>query len=224
MRRGFALAVVVGSLPISMARAFVPPTYASARDLAGTYAFHGTAPDGLPETPGIARLSRLGTNLYLMVQEADDKAQSAARCLLHGELLGCGWNGGSSSEAGCGVLTRRPDGTFEGSMVEVGSLLVAHARLSGAGSSVYSAELFDAGLPRPFGVVNLYQAPRGIFVSFKPPAARGMALLDGDTMFVGFSQTQVAGVVFYKVMGRTLVGKWIDASRGGVGTETLVRL
>ncbi len=54
--------------------------------------------------------------------------------------------------------------------------------------------------------------------------ARGTAFLEGDLLVLGVSTQGFAGTVVYRIVGRTLVGRWVDFSRMGVGTETLSRL
>ncbi len=216
---------LLGALLVGLAlpaRAFVPPTYAPTNDLVGAYAYSGTDPDGNPEAPGIARISRLAPNVYAMVEESEGKVVSAARCLRDGDVLACGWGSGPTSDAGTGILTRRADGGYEGTVLEVGQLVGARARTTGTGPT-FMLEVFADGVARPIGALNLVYVTRGIVVTTKP-VARGTVLVDGDHIAFGLGTQGFAGTVVYRIVGRTLVGRWIDFARSGVGTETLTRL
>ncbi|MBK7397936.1 MAG: hypothetical protein IPJ34_16970 [Myxococcales bacterium] len=219
---GALVGVLLAGLVPTPARAFVPPTFAPATDLAGTYAFSGTDPDGNPETPGIARISRLAPNVYAMVEESEGKVISASRCLRDGDVFACGWGSGPTSDAGTAILTRRADGGFEGTLLEVGRLESRRARAVGTGPS-YALEAFSSGIAQPVGAINLVYGNRGIAVMTQP-MARGTAFLEGDLLVLGVGTQGFAGTVVYRIVGRTLIGRWIDFSRSGVGTETLSRL
>lgn len=224
MRRAGAL-VAIALACAAPARAFVPPTYLPASDLVGLYAFHGTEPGGSPESPGIARITRLGTNVYLLVEEsADGHLASVARCLRDGDLLACGWSSGPTSDAGAAILRRGPGGAFEGMLLPVGSLVAERVRTTSAPPSV-ALEVVDGGIPRLVGAAVLTSGGRGVYVGVKPPA-RGTALqFEPDVLTIGFGGgTKMVGTVTFRIHGRTLVGKWVDVSRDGVGTEVLERL
>lgn len=217
-----SLACAVAPRP---AEAFVPPTYLPVNDLVGLYAFHGTEPDGSPEPPGLARITRLATNVYQLVEEgADGHLASVARCLRDGDMLACGWGSDPTTDAGAAILRRRADGVFQGVILPVGALVAEHVRTGTAPPSIL-LETVDGGIPRPLGGTILGSSGRGIYVGIKP-AARGTALLfDPATLAIGFGGgTKMVGTVAFRIHGRTLVGRWVDAARDGVGTETLERL
>lgn len=219
----FAVVVLASLGAPRAARAFVQPTYHSSTDLVGLYAFHGTEPDGSPETPGVARISALAPNVYLLVEESQGTLASVSRCLRDGDVLACGWSAGPTTDSGAAVLRRGSDGAFHGLLLPVGALVAERVR-SVNPTPTLALEVVDGGVPRLVGGTVLSSSGRGFYVGVKP-AARGTSLLDGDVLAIGFGGgTRMVGTVVFRIFGRTLLGKWVDTSRDGVGTETLERL